>query len=65
MAGVVIVVVVFPLFCDLFGDFDVACIFAFVTIVIEQEVGENCTNFVRYPDKLANWKPKIKILLEC
>lgn len=50
MAGVVIVVVVFPLFCDLFGDFDVACIFAFVTIVIEQEVGENCTNFVRYPE---------------
>lgn len=50
MVGVVIVVVVFPLFCDLFGDFDVACIFAFVTIVIEQEVGENCTNFVRYPE---------------
>lgn len=50
MAGVVIVVVVFPLFCDLFGDFDVACTFAFVTIVIEQEVGENCTNFVRYPE---------------
>lgn len=53
MVGVVIVVVVFPLllwwlFCDLFGDFDVACIFAFVTIVIEQEVDENCTHFVRY-----------------